>query len=99
MIEAAKNGLRVDLTKVPPSPNLVKSLDKPVTPTTDFVVVQPEDCTPNTSNREEIFASLEKSLKHQYEVRTAAPAECINLTQSTNTWQFAAALYCYFFYP
>ena len=68
MIEAAKNGLRVDLTKVPESPTLGQSLAAPISGKGDFVVVQEEDCTPANSSREETFASLEKALKSQYDV-------------------------------
>ena len=68
MIEAARNGLRVDLTKVPESPTLGQSLPASVTAKADFVVVQTGDCTPENSSREETFASLEKALKSQYEV-------------------------------
>ena len=68
MIEAARNGLRVDLTKVPASPGLGKSLPASISPNGDFVVVQEGDCIPENSSREEIFASLEKALKSQYEV-------------------------------
>ena len=64
MIEAARNGLRVDLTKVPASP----SAGQTVTQGPDYVVVREEDCTADTSNREEVFASLQESLKKQYEV-------------------------------
>jgi hypothetical protein len=69
MIEAARNGLRVDLTKVPESPSLGQSLPGSISAQADFVVVQEGDCTPENSSREEIFASLEKALKSQYEVR------------------------------
>ena len=69
MIEAARNGLRVDLTKVPESPGFGQSLPGSISAQGDFVVVQEGDCTPENSSREEIFASLEKALKSQYEVR------------------------------
>ena len=64
MIEAARNGLRVDLTKVPASP----SAGQADTQGPDYVVVCEEDCTSDTSNREEVFANLQKSLQKQYEV-------------------------------
>jgi hypothetical protein len=74
MIEAARNGLRVDLTKVPESPSLGQSLAGSISATAaDFVVVQEADCTPKNSSREETFASLEKALKSQYEVSKTIP--------------------------
>ena len=71
MIEAARNGLRVDLTNVPESPSLGQSLPGSIADKGDFVVVQEGDCTPKNSSREETFASLEKALKSQYEVSKA----------------------------
>ncbi|XP_028406350.1 coiled-coil and C2 domain-containing protein 1-like isoform X2 [Dendronephthya gigantea] len=68
MIEAARNGLRVDLTKVPESPLLGQSLPGSIAADSDFVTVQEGDCTPEPSGREETFASLEKALKSQYEM-------------------------------
>lgn len=70
MIEAAKNGLRVDLTKVPEAPAIGQSLPGSISGGKgDFVAVRDGDCKPENSSRQEIFASLEKALKSQYEVR------------------------------
>ncbi|EDO41324.1 predicted protein [Nematostella vectensis] len=70
MIENASNGMRVDISSVPPSPNSEKG-PAPTAKEGDFVVVETSECRPNPRTPEEVtelFSRLEDGLIKQVEM-------------------------------